>query len=357
MKRFKFLSLLMILAVACLAVQLPVSHAEDLTSYLPISSVTPGATNPAVTQSNIASTICTSGYTKTIRPSSSYTTALKIKQLAGTYKRYGSTKTSLVEEDHLIPLEIGGSPKSVDNLWAQLWDGAWGARKKDQLENKIHTMVCSKAMTLAKAQAIFATNWIDGFKVYVLGQAQDSTSESTSPLPSPSPSISVTRSFTMPFFTDRIGSVIANWSKTGFTQQPIIVQDSVPAGLACKPLTDNDIIVKQEPKWKEVVSADTQVKLTLLCDAYVVKTATPTPQPTAPSRATASPTPAPTVTSISPTQSPTPASTPVVVAPTPSPTLDHPATATGKCKDGTFSYAATHSGMCSGHGGVAQFYP
>ena len=34
----------MILAVACLAVQLPVSHAEDLTSYLPISSVTPGAT-------------------------------------------------------------------------------------------------------------------------------------------------------------------------------------------------------------------------------------------------------------------------------------------------------------------------
>jgi hypothetical protein len=142
MKRFKFLSLLLILAVACLAVQLPVSHAEDLTSYLPISSVTPGATNPAVTQSNIASTICTSGYTKTIRPTSSYTTTLKIKQLAGTYKRYGSTKTSLVEEDHLIPLEIGGIPKSVDNLWAQLWDGAWGARKRCKYQRTDQAFNC-----------------------------------------------------------------------------------------------------------------------------------------------------------------------------------------------------------------------
>jgi hypothetical protein len=148
MKRLKYMSLLLILNVGCLAVQVPVSHAEDLTSYLPISSVTPGATNPAVSQSNIASTICISGYTKTIRPTSPFTTDLKIKQLAGTYSRYGSTKTSLVEEDHLIPLEIGGSPKSVENLWAQLWDGTWGARKKDQLENKINSMVCSRTMTL-----------------------------------------------------------------------------------------------------------------------------------------------------------------------------------------------------------------
>jgi len=355
------LPLALLTLASVLVAQPSFSNAEDLTSYLPISSVTPGATNPAVNQSNIASTICTSGYTKTIRPTSSYTTALKIKQLAGTYSRYGSTKTSLVEEDHLIPLEIGGSPKSVENLWAQLWDGAWGARKKDQLENKINSMVCSRAMTLAAAQAIFTTNWIEGYRVYVLGQAPSTSAQSPVPQPSPSPSISVTRTFTMPFFTDRIGLVIANWGKTGFTQQPIIVQDSVPAGLACKPLTDNDIIVKQEPKWKEVVSTDTQVKLTLLCDAYVVKTATPTPQPTVPSRTTASSTPTPTVTSIAPPQSPTPAPTPVVVAPTPTPTptptLDHPATATGKCKDGTFSYAATHSGMCSNHGGISQFYP
>jgi len=337
----KFLSSLLIITFTALAfAQTPVSHAEDLTSYLPISSVTPGAINPAVTQSNIASTICTSGYTKTIRPTSSYTTALKTKQLATTYKRYGSTKTSLFEEDHLIPLEIGGSPRSADNLWVQLWDGAWGARKKDQLENKIHSLVCSKEMTLAKAQMIFATNWIEGYKVYVIGQAQDSVSEFQSPFPSPSDSISVSRTFAMPFFSDRIGLVIANWGKTGFTQQPIIVHEPAPAGLACKTLTDSDIIVKQEPKWKEVVSADTQVTLTLLCNAYVLITTVPTLQPSGSSTPTPTPTPTPTALA-----SPVPVASPAI-----------PIGATGKCKDDTYSYAKSHSGMCSGHGGVAQFY-
>jgi hypothetical protein len=339
MKRNKPSSSLAIIALTTLLViQAPVSSAEDVSIYLPISSVTPGATNPAVTQSNIGSTICTSGYTKTIRPNSSYTTTLKSLQLGGFYKRYGSTKTSLVEEDHLIPLEIGGSPRSVENLWPQLWDGTWGARKKDKLENKIKSLVCSKAMTLSSAQTIFATNWIEGYKVYVLGQVPGTMTESPTPFSTPSASTTTLRTFAMPLFTDRIGLVIATWSKTGFTQQPKIVQDSVPSGLACKPSTDNDFIVKQEPKWKEVVSADTQVTLTLLCNAYVATTASPTPQPTAPPMGTTSPTQSPTST------------------PTPSPTLDHPATATGKCKDGTFSYSATHSGMCSGHGGVAQFY-
>lgn len=45
----KVLPSLVILTLTSLAVlQTPVSHAEDLTNYLPISSVTPGATNPAV---------------------------------------------------------------------------------------------------------------------------------------------------------------------------------------------------------------------------------------------------------------------------------------------------------------------
>ena len=120
MKNVKWMPLPILLILTLLApFQMPASSATDLTNFLPILAVTPGAVNPAVTQSNIGSTICTSGYTKTIRPSSSYTTSLKIKQLTGTYKRYGSSNTSLFEEDHLIPLEIGGNPTSEKNLWAE----------------------------------------------------------------------------------------------------------------------------------------------------------------------------------------------------------------------------------------------
>ena len=71
----------------------------------PDPRLTPGALNPNVTQA-IHSTICISGWTATVRPSSSYTTELKIKQI-GQYG-YKVTATSACEEDHLISLELGG---------------------------------------------------------------------------------------------------------------------------------------------------------------------------------------------------------------------------------------------------------
>ena len=48
-------------------------------------TLTPGALNPDVTQATIRSTICVRGWTTTVRPPSSYTSALKIEQLP----RYG----------------------------------------------------------------------------------------------------------------------------------------------------------------------------------------------------------------------------------------------------------------------------
>jgi hypothetical protein len=64
---------------------------------LPDKTRTPGVANPAVTQDNIDQTICVSGWTATIRPSSSYTSKLKIEQIKeyrykdkkpGDYKTY-----------------------------------------------------------------------------------------------------------------------------------------------------------------------------------------------------------------------------------------------------------------------------
>lgn len=142
-----------------------------LAIVLPLSSVTPGALNPTVTQANIKTTICVTGYTATIRPPASYTTRLKIKQLATTYKFYADHAPSLYEEDHLISLEIGGNPTDPKNLWAQPYAGT-GAHIKDQLENKLHSLVCSGKLTLADAQKQISTNWYSAYLKYVKGNVK-----------------------------------------------------------------------------------------------------------------------------------------------------------------------------------------
>jgi hypothetical protein len=117
---------------------------------------TPGATDPAVTQADITTTICVRGWTATVRPPASYTTALKRQQMIA-YSETGPV--SSYEEDHLIPLELGGAPRDPHNLWPQLWNGAQGAHTKDQTENALHHSVCSGAMRLADAQARMAQQW------------------------------------------------------------------------------------------------------------------------------------------------------------------------------------------------------
>jgi hypothetical protein len=136
-------------------------------AVLPNSSVTPGAINPSVTQSNIQQTICKSGYTATIRPPASYTTKLKATQLATTYKSFTDKALASYEEDHLISLEIGGNPTDPKNLWPEPY-ASIGARIKDQIENKLNTMVCTNKMTLATAQHLIATDWYSAYKMYVV---------------------------------------------------------------------------------------------------------------------------------------------------------------------------------------------
>lgn len=126
---------------------------------LPNRTLTPGAVNPAVTQATISRTICLSGYTRTIRPSSAYTTALKRQQLAAGYSYRGDLDTSDYEEDHLVSLELGGSPTSVKNLWPEPYPAPEGARVKDKVENRLHDLVCSGRLSLRAAQYAIASNW------------------------------------------------------------------------------------------------------------------------------------------------------------------------------------------------------
>jgi hypothetical protein len=159
------------------------------TPILPNSSLTPGAINPSVTQANIKSTICVSGYTSTIRPPSSYTTALKKKQLASGYTHMGDMNLSSYEEDHLISLEIGGSPKDPRNLWPEPYASDSGARIKDKVENKLHDLVCSGKISLSTAQNAIASNWWLAYNQYVLGQV---VAPASPPAASPSPSATTT---------------------------------------------------------------------------------------------------------------------------------------------------------------------
>lgn len=71
------------------------------------------------------------------------------------------------EEDHIVPLEVGGNPSSPLNLFPQPRNIKLSAYLKDQLENRMHQLVCSGQLTLKVAQAVFLTNWEKGYSKYV----------------------------------------------------------------------------------------------------------------------------------------------------------------------------------------------
>lgn len=139
------------------------STACRLRSALPDPACTPGATDPAVTQGNIASTICVSGYTQTVRPPSSYTDQLKVEQMRA-YGLAGSTAD--YEEDHLVPLELGGAARDPKNLWPEPRAGSPAASEKDALENHLHSEVCAGRMSLTSAQQQVASDWVVAWLSY-----------------------------------------------------------------------------------------------------------------------------------------------------------------------------------------------
>ena len=131
--------------------------------YLPDPHCTPGATNPKVTQADLASTVCKTGYTATIRPPTSITGREK-KASEAAYGFHGKAATT--EYDHLISLELGGDPNSPLNLWPEpnKSSASGTTNPKDKVENALRTLICNalhgKAyLPLVKAQYLIATNW------------------------------------------------------------------------------------------------------------------------------------------------------------------------------------------------------
>ncbi len=102
--------------------------------------------NPTVTPDNLRRTICVPGWTKTVRPPVSMTNAIKAKFI---HRQRITRPMRDFELDHIIPLCLGGAPRSEKNLQLQPWTEA---KRKDKLEADLARKVCAGEITLKKAR-------------------------------------------------------------------------------------------------------------------------------------------------------------------------------------------------------------
>jgi hypothetical protein len=124
-----------------------------------------GVLNPDVQDSSLNQTICTPGYTRTVRPSSSYTNGIKKRLLREKGMDFDVDKSSY-ELDHIIPLALGGHPRNLHNLTLQPWEGGDGAKRKDRLEVKLQCLVCSGAVALTDAREAIYADWKAAYANY-----------------------------------------------------------------------------------------------------------------------------------------------------------------------------------------------
>ena len=162
---FWCLTAALLLAGSVLAQDASISQSGINKLALPNPVFTPGAIDPAVTPQNLQSTVCVKGYTATVRPDKKYTNRLKREQLR--QFNYADRNPQNYEQDHLIPLSIGGNPSDPKNLWPQPRSGAWGAEQKNDLEFVVYKMVCKGDIGLAEAQQRVARNWIEAYQAWV----------------------------------------------------------------------------------------------------------------------------------------------------------------------------------------------
>jgi hypothetical protein len=131
----------------------PAANAAD--GWLPDRSLTPG-----VIGSTSVSQICRRGYARSVRLGEYDPRWEKISR--DVYEAYDVERDRRHVVDHLIPLEIGGSPDDERNVWPQ--DKAQSF-EKDRVENALHAAVCYRRgfhglhLTLQQAQRSVAQSW------------------------------------------------------------------------------------------------------------------------------------------------------------------------------------------------------
>lgn len=126
----------------------------DHLKYLPNRTLTPGDI-----RSFSKEEICAVGYIQKVGQTPN-TAKEKVFEL------YKIARRSAYEIDHLVSKGLGGS-NDVKNLYPQPHQALWNVRKKDELENLMHRMVCSGKLPLQEAQSEILTDWIAAYKKYI----------------------------------------------------------------------------------------------------------------------------------------------------------------------------------------------
>ena len=139
----------------------PVDHSTLSSASLqrleePDLHLTPGATVPVT-----ASQICASDAPRSL-PAIPVSLKEKVLQLYGIKK----AEPDQYELDYLITPELGGAT-DIRNLWPEPYqETIWNARAKDQLEDRLHQMVCRGDVDLATAQHELSSDWIAAYRKY-----------------------------------------------------------------------------------------------------------------------------------------------------------------------------------------------
>jgi hypothetical protein len=170
---------LMLLAVlgARVLFQQTVKHGSSGVVYaavLPDPQLTPGATRPVAIDD-----LCSMPHDEVVR---AVPDALQRQVLS----EYGVpiTRADEYEVDYLITPGLGGTD-DIRNLWTQPhYNTLWNSYAKDQLEERLHHLVCAGQLNLASAQRQIASNWIVAYQKYLGADGpllDRSTSSNSSP--------------------------------------------------------------------------------------------------------------------------------------------------------------------------------
>jgi hypothetical protein len=132
------------------------SGSTGFSGLLPDPNLTPGATRPIA-----MSDICLAQHDQVVRNVSN-----PVRQQV--FQEYGmrDTAANSYEVDYLITPGLGGSD-DIRNLWPEPHDDTeWNSYVKDQLEDRLHQLVCNRQISLQEAQREIAMNWISAYKKY-----------------------------------------------------------------------------------------------------------------------------------------------------------------------------------------------
>jgi hypothetical protein len=127
---------------------------------VPNPSLTPGATRPVA-----LSDVCSMAHEEVVRDVPD-----QLRQQV--FKEYGivNPRPEDYEIDYLIAPGLGGT-EDIHNLWPEPSKlSAWNAHAKDDLEERLHQLVCAGKLDLPTAQQAIASNWISAYKRYLGNQ-------------------------------------------------------------------------------------------------------------------------------------------------------------------------------------------